>query len=177
MLASLVGCGSARQILTTQALPVIITPPTPSWDVGVGIEMKDALLVRVENRGSEPLSVVWEESSYIDVDQRSHPLIPDSAASVGRMPRSVLPPGTRLEERLTPVSSRTESQLDPLMANLEPGAWWRPFDKKEPLRIGSEVPWDHPSLGREMGLFLVLERDGSKRTILAKYKLASTLAP
>ena len=172
------GCGSSRQALATRALPVVVNPGAPQWEVAVGIEVKDGIVVRVENHGDEPVSVLWDESSYIDVDQGSHAVAQAAAdTSVIRRSRAVLPPGTRLEELLAPEPGRVAAPLDPLLSAGEPGHWWWPFGKQKPLRVGSKVRVDHPALGRELGVFLVLERDGVKKTVLAKYKLDRDAAP
>ena len=172
--ASLAGCGTSKSVLTTRAQPVVVTPPTPSWEVPVGIELKpNGILVRVENRSSEPISVIWEESSYIDVNQRTHPVVPASSAAVGgRLPSSVLPPGTRLEELLTPARGVGDDTYDPILSDGQKGKWWMLGRRKEPMRVGSHIQRDSPALGKEIGVFLVLEKDAAKRTVLAKYTLS-----
>ena len=168
------GCGSSRQALTARALPVVVSPAAPDWEVSVGLEMKDGIMVRVENHSDEPVSVLWDESSYIDVDQGSHAVAQAAATSTVKRPRAILPPGTRLEELLAPEPGRVDNPLDPLLSAGKPGHWWWPFGKQKPLRVGSKVRWDHPALGREVGVFLVLERAGVKKTVLAKYQLAGS---
>ena len=166
------GCSSSHQVLSTKAQPVLVSPASPSWDIPVGIEVNDGIHISVENRGSDPITIIWEESSYIDVSRRSHPVVPSSAAAAGRLPRSVLPPGTRLDERLTPIAGIADDPLDPLLSTRQSGHWWKPFDSTAPLRIGSEIDPNNPILGKEIGVFLVLEKDGNKKTVLAKYTLA-----
>ena len=166
------GCGSSRQALTMLPLPVVVSPASPDWEVSVGIEVKDGIMVRVENHSGEPVSVLWDESSYIDVDQGSHAVAQTAVASIVKRPRAVLPPETRLEELLAPEPGRAGIPLDPLLSAGERGHWWWPFGKQQPLRVGSKVRLDHPALGREIGVFLVLERAGVKKTVLVKYKLA-----
>ncbi|HEX9780659.1 MAG TPA: hypothetical protein VGB20_05525 [bacterium] len=166
------GCGGSRQVLAARAQPVLVRPAVPSWDLMLALEFDEGILVRMENHGSEPIHVLWEESAYIDVNRQSHPVIPDSVASVGRLSRAVLAPGTGLEERLRPVPGLTASRWDPVLSRGMPGRWWRPFDGEPPLRLGSAISPDHPALGREIGVMLVLQRNDEKRMILAGYQLA-----
>lgn len=158
-------CGTSG-VLSARPLPVVLNPPTPGWGISVGIEPTDVLRVRLVNDSQEAVTVLWEESAYIDVNNRSHPV---SAVS-SRQSRSTVAPGTRLEETLVPLATAGHDPLDPLLpAKKRKFSWLR--GSKERVHIGTTVRNDHPLLGKQIGLFLVLERSGERKTLLARYDL------
>ena len=40
-----------------------------------------------------------------------------------------------------------------------------------PSKLGGTINGSHPLLGKQIGVFLVLERGGEKRTLLARYTI------
>ena len=170
--ACLSGCGRNRQYLSARALPVVVVPADADWEINADVAIKDRIYVRLANQGLEPVNVLWDESVYIDVDQRSHRVIPASTNASERASRSTVAPGTRLDEVLLPVGTATDSPVDPLLPPTRKSRWWRPFDGDRRARIGSKISAADPALGKQVGLFLVLERGNRKKTVLAKYELA-----
>lgn len=159
-------CSTTPRALAARPLPVVLNPSEPPWGISVSIEPSDVLRVRLVNESPQPISVLWQECAYIDVENRSHPV----TALSSQQPRATIPPGAHLEERLLPVAQPGDSRLDPLLPVPRRAFGW--LVGSEPrVRFGSRVTANHPVLGREVGLFLVLERGGDKKTLLAKYAI------
>lgn len=97
---------------------------------------------------------------------------PASARAIGGSLRATVAPGTKLDEVLTVARGVGDSPWDPLLPAPRQARWWWPFGRSEATpRIGSRISRDHPLLGREVGLFLVLRRGTEQKTVLAKYEL------
>jgi len=168
------GCAGAppqHRYLATQPLPVEVHPAEPNWGVTIGADVRQVIRVHVVNRGTEAVHLLWDESAYIDVDERSHRVIPASAGPRGASMRATVAPKTRLDEVLVPVGGPQDSPLDPLLAPRGAARWWWPFSAAEVARIGSRVDTGNIVLGKSVGLFLTLERGGQRRQVLAKYAL------
>lgn len=166
------GACATPSVLVARPLPVVLTPSTTPWDVSVHIEPSEMLHLRLVNNSNEPVSVLWEESTYIDVNNRSHPLVPTSS----RQTKSTIAPGTRLEETLLPLAASEENPSDPLLSRTKRHLWNLGNGQQAP-RIGSRVALNHPIIGDEIGLFLTLERSGEKKTLMARYTLEASQQP
>lgn len=163
--AALAGCGTAH-ILAARPLPVVLNPPMPAWGISVAIEPTDILRVRLVNDSHEPVSVLWDESAYIDVNNRSHPVKPASSQGT----RSTIAPGTRLEETLVLMAPAGPEPLDPLLPAKGKTFGWLTGGDHRP-RIGQPIDGGHPLVGKQIGLFLVLQRGDERKTLLARYDL------
>lgn len=174
------GCSSTRTYLATQSLPVEIKPAEPDWEITVGLKMTDSIRIQLVNYGAEPVHLLWGESAYIDIEQRSHPITPLWSSSAQNQIRATAAPGTRLEEVLVPVGGLQESgSIDPLLSRGERRRrWWWPFGGNPKIqRIGMRVARGDPLLGKEIGVFLVLERNGQRKHLVAKYALVESVFP
>ncbi|MBI2884871.1 MAG: hypothetical protein HYY15_01715 [Candidatus Omnitrophica bacterium] len=162
--AACLGCATPR-VLTARPLPVMLNPAAPSWGIGVSIEPSSAIRVRIVNGSDEPVSVLWEESAYVDIENRSHPVEPSST----RQPRSPVAPGSYVEETLRVHAEPEDASLDPLLPRPRRKLAWLLGSGARP-HLGSRITGrDSSLLGKEIGLFLVLERRGERKTLLAKY--------
>ena len=170
--AGLAGCGANRQYLSARALPVVVVPADADWSIDATVALKDRIYVQLANQGIEPVSVLWDESVYIDVDQRSHRVLPESEHPMERASRATIAPGTRLDEILVPAGTTSDNPHDPLLPEMRRGRWWWPFGHEKPRRIGSKIRAGDSVVGRQVGVFLVLERNNQKKTVLAKYEMA-----
>lgn len=160
------GCGTPR-VLAARPLPIMLSPPSPSWGMSIAIEPNERLRVRLVNESPEAISVLWEECAYIDVDNRSHPITPSAA----RQARSTVAPGSYLEETIVPVGGEDDTSLDPLLPTKSQSFRWLPGRHEKRPRLGSRVGRYHPLVGKQIGVFLVLERGGERKTLLAKYTI------
>lgn len=153
-------------------MPVRVSQADTGWDIRVGLTLRDPIRVHVVNSGPEPVSVLWDECAYIDVDRHSHPVMPISAGRSGQPLRTTIAPGTQWEEALRVVPGTEALPHDPILSQRRAVRWWWPFGGPKTPRIGSQVPRGSPVFGKEVGLFLVLTRGQEKKTVLAKYALA-----
>ncbi len=152
-------------------MPVVVSPAERDWGLEIAIQPTDALRVRLANASRRPISIIWEECAYIDIDNRSHPVQASYAQQVAGQRRSTLAPGTTLEEVLVPLPGPRDNPLDPLLSSKRPRGFhvWR--RGKAPSRLGALVRRDHPLMGQQLGVFLVFEREGQRKTVLAKYTI------
>lgn len=164
-------CGSSARTLAARPLPVRVSQADADWDVQVGLELGDPIRVHVVNSGLEPVSVLWEECAYIDVDRQSHPVMPRSAGRTGRPLRTTIAPGTQWKDTLRVVPGSEAVPHDPILSQRRVVRWWWPLGGPKTPRIGSQIAPGSPALGKEVGVFLVLARGAEQRTVLAKYAL------
>ena len=172
--ACLGGCGSQKQYLSARALPVVVVPADSDWSIDASVALKDRIYVQLANQGIEPINVLWDESVYIDMDQRSHRVLPDGKP-MDRAAHATVAPGTRLDEILVPAGTATDNPHDPLLPEVRRSPWWWPFGDEKPRRIGSRIRAGDPVIGKQIGVFLVLERNNQKKTVLAKYEMTPAL--
>jgi hypothetical protein len=147
-----------------------------NWGVTAQVRLLDNIYVRIENRGDKPVYVRWDESAYIDVGQQSHAVelvVPRGGVAKSY---SVLAPGTHVEEQLRPVSSGISQVEDPLLAPPAKGGWRLWGSGLKGLHIGAEVERGDPLLGKEVGFFFVLEREGVKKEVITKFRLTGEVA-
>jgi hypothetical protein len=131
-----------------------------------------ALLITVTNHGVEPITIRWDECAYIDVDRQSHRLLTAEANRNPERPtpqRSLIAPGARLEEVLVPVGLARDRGIDPLLPVRPSTLLVSPLYVGNPSRV---PPWRRQELiGKEIGVFLALERRGERKTVLATYAI------
>lgn len=158
VISLLAGCGSVRDVYTVQPLPVAVRPGDESWGVEVSLEMTEAIHLAVINTSQEPVRIIWDDCAYLDVEGRSHRLLAvggtQGAELSPRVPTSVAP-GSRVDEVLHPASDRFSSGDDPLL----------------PGRLSATHRKQGAMTGKTIGVFLVLERSGRRRTVTATYAI------
>lgn len=166
---SLAGCGSTQHVYTVQPTGVVVRPAADPWGVDVALEIEEAIHVAIANTSQEPVRILWEECAYVDVDGRSHRL-----QAVGHDPAvpslESVAPGARVDAVLTPVSRPLRYSSDPLL----PG---RPAPGPKPTGLARWWPFQRAAAGQDavgkpVSVFLVLERDTHRRTVLASYTIA-----
>jgi hypothetical protein len=144
--------------------------------VDVSIGLHDVIQVELNNRSERPVSVLWNECAYIDIEKRSHPVRVLSRAHSDGPQRSTVAPGTRVREVLVPVGSPLDNALDPLLPVSKKRGLLKKNSSARP-NLGAKVPAQHPLLGKEVGLFLVLDRDGERKTLMAAYVIQRVPRP
>jgi hypothetical protein len=175
-LATLCAAGCARAasyMYTVKPLPVVVNPPSADWDVEISVDFSDVMKVTFVNRGAESVNVLWDDCAYIDIDSRSHRIVTASArGGISGAAQATAPvaPGTRVEETITPVPIEGQASRDPFLPQpdtllVHPGYVGRSLAG---LRAGQA----EKLVGRHIGLFLVFERNGEKKTVLAKYEIS-----
>ena len=158
----LTGCARSRYVYSVDALPIVVQPAQPQWDLAVTLDLTDTIQVQVANESPQPVTIVWDESRYLDAAQQPHPLLgvrPLKHRQLGTLPPTVIQPGMRADVRVLPVPS-LEPVGDPYLSSSR-------MTKKRLERSGI--------LGRSVGVLLVFERSGGERkTALARYQIVST---
>ena len=148
------GCAGRQAAYTVTPLPTVVHPPGRVWGLDMSIEVSDAIRLKLVNTSREPVKVLWEECAYIDTANRSHRLLTSQARSAAAplvQAPSVIAPGTTLEEVLVAADRVQGRGSDPLLATRV----------AKPKRLA----------GKELGLFLVFERSGEHKQVLAKYRI------
>ncbi len=173
LLASVLsGCGSARTVYIVQPMPVVVRPLAEPWDVEVALNLAEAIHLQVINAGDEPVKLLWADCTYIDMDGRAHPLVmakpAGGAAAGGLLPMSIAP-GSRLEQVLVPAAGQFNNRNDPLLPGRSSPT--RPRGLMSRLWPFHRDRGPHPAVGKTIGVFLVLERNGSRRTVTANYTI------
>ena len=162
------GCASAH-VLAVRPLPFVVSESSADWSVDVSLELRDVIHVEMINRSERPVSVLWNECAYIDIEKRSHQVRVLSRAHEDGPQRSTVAPGTRVREALVPIGSPLDNSLDPLLPVSKKRRWGVKRRSGSRPSLGAKVPAQHPLIGKEVGLFLVLDRDGERKTLLATY--------
>ena len=168
----LTGCGASRTVYLVDPLPPIVHPTGEDWGVDIDVAFSDHILLTLVNSGIEPVAVIWEESAYVDVDNRSHRVMNSEVRRAKRpaaMKPSIVAPGTRLQEVLTPVGHELDTGMDPLLPVKRGSLLLSPNYVGNPVmrrKVSDSVK------GKQIGLFLVLERAGQRRTVLANYTIS-----
>ena len=169
------GCGTVRDIYTVEPLPMVVRPSDEAWGVEMALDVTDAVHVGVANMSQEPVRLLWDECAYIDIDGESHRLVMARAAR-GQEPPPQVPtsvvPGSHVEQTLYPANARDGDRFDPLFPG-RPAALRRPERFLRRLWPFGLTPPAHPAAGRQVSVFLVMERGGKKRTLTAPYRIAA----
>lgn len=168
------GCSSTHYAYSVDPLPVVVQPPESGWDLELAVDFSDVIHVTLVNEGTEPIKVLWDESAYIDLDNQSHRVLTSSAKRAKlpptAQPASIVAPGSRVEEALVPLPNVADSGLDPLLPAGRSPLLLSPHYVGQvmftPQQVGATM------LGKDIGLFLVLERNQQRKTVLSKYRIA-----
>lgn len=157
----LTGCARSRAAYTVEPLPIVVQPAQPEWGLAVTLDLAETIQVQVANESRQPVTIVWEDSRYLDADQQPHALLgvrPTRRKTLGALLPTVIQPGMRVEASVLPAAL-LEPTGDPYLSESR-------ITKKRLERSGL--------LGRAVGVLLVFERRaGERKTVLARYQLAS----
>lgn len=174
--ALITGCGSLLYTYALRPKPVVVNPADEPWQVEVIIDIKNAIDLEVVNRGQEPVKVLWDECAYVDIDGRSHRLRPAAEEPLGQLPTTV-PPGSKLKEALLAVRGGSDNPDDPLLPGrprtilLSRSVWdrfLRPFHRAQLFAA--------EAVGKNVSVYLVLEREGNRRSVTAAYAISGVHA-
>ncbi len=173
------GCETVpKRYLATKSLPIEVRPAEPDWDINVELDLREDIHIALENNSNEAVHLLWGESAYIDVNQQSHALVPVDGIQMTPSQKSIVAPNTDYSIRLKPLVAAKINHSDPLLPQLKKSQpWYWPFSSKQIVRprIGEEIVSQYPLKGKRVGLFIVLERNGVKRQLLAHYELVEDI--
>ena len=175
LLASAVAAGCGGQfVYTVRPLPVIVQPSGESWGLETAVQFGYPIQLKLVNTSAGQVNVLWDESAYIDLNNRSHRVLTASAKALGNPPVqaiSTVAPATALDEWLYPVPTEGgDPGADPVLGALKRKRVWLPWYTGEPDLSRRSLKRGALN-GKQVGLFLVFERDGRKKTALAKYAI------
>ncbi len=163
-------CGGRRFVYRVASLPAIVNPGGGDWGVDIQVDFSRVLLVRLANQGTEPIKVLWDECAYIDIDDRSHRVLTTDGSRLSQQPPSIIAPGTHLQEILRPVPMPGDSGVDPLLPAKRPVT----LITLDYLGDATMTPARRRALvGKQLGLLLVLERDGERKTVRTRYAITT----
>ena len=163
------GCASHRYLHKVEALPVVVNPGGEDWGIDLALQFSDEIRLTLGNVSSQSVNVLWDECAYIDVDHRSHPMAVASAKKgVSRV--SVIAPGSQVDEVLRPVGDGLDRGVDPLLPARGRPLLLSPRFVGDPLFVPANATRE--LVGKEIGVFLVFERQGARKTVMAKYRIA-----
>lgn len=79
---------------------------TAAYSIAFGMDPEELGFV-LENKGARPIRIVWDETSFIDGSGRTHRVMHVGVRYADRaqpMPPTMVPPGSRVEDIILPVS-------------------------------------------------------------------------
>jgi hypothetical protein len=139
------------------------------------------IAVELRNKSSEVIEVAWDQSVYIDEDGNSSRLIRGGVNLSEKdrpQPSTVIPPGTKVQETVFPVS-RIEQQEGQLSQRpIIPAEAWIIGDQKRLQELRADrlrrmyLPGDKELAGKSVRLFLRLLVGDKKENVTLTFDIA-----